>query len=289
MLERHIRRFGLVCHPTRGSVPGLLDSIICWARESKVEVVLDSFTANKSGFRELGVPKKEMTAAVDLIVVLGGDGSILETVRAFARDGIPIAGINLGHLGFLTLGGAKDAIPIFERLKNGKFRIENRMMLRAEVRRQGKPVWQGIALNDMVIIKGNIWRVIDVDVCVSGTFVNAFRGDGVIFSSPTGSTGYSLSAGGPIVPPWVTAILICPLNTHTLSARPVITSDQETILARVSGTHSKIDLVIDGQEEFALQDGDEIEVSRASEVGRIVVLKPRNFFRVLSTKMKWGK
>jgi NAD+ kinase len=209
-------------------------------------------------------------------------------VRSFAADGIPIAGINLGHLGFLTLGDATSAISILNRIKRGRFRIENRMLLQAVVRRDGEIVHRGLALNDVVIVKGPILRVIDVRVAISGTAVNSFRGDGVIFSTPTGSTAYSLSAGGPIVPPWVNVMIVCPLNSHTLSARPVITSDSEVITAAISCTHSKVDLVFDGQEGFCLQDGDVVEVSRAIETGRIVVFQKRDFFQVLRRKMKWG-
>ncbi len=237
---------------------------------------------------ELGLPRQDMASEVDMVVVLGGDGSILETVRAFAADGVPIAGINLGHLGFLTLDEPKNAIFTLKKLKSGKFRIENRMMLQAIVRRQGKKVFRGIALNDIVVQKGTMLRVINIDVSISGNKVNTYHGDGLIFSTPTGSTAYSLSAGGPIVPPWVNVMVVCPLNCHTLNARPVITSDSERLIAKLSCVHSKVDLVMDGQEGFRLQDGDEIEVGRAQELGRIVVFRSRNFFQVLRKKMRWG-
>ncbi|HNW33951.1 MAG TPA: NAD(+)/NADH kinase [Candidatus Ozemobacteraceae bacterium] len=284
-----VKRLGILCHPTRESAPPLLRAILAWAARHEMEIRLDEIMAKRVRRPQLGVPRSEMSGLVDMVVVLGGDGSILETVRSFAADGLPVAGINLGHLGFLTLGDSKRAEAILDRLRLGRYRIENRMMLKAVVFRKDREIFRGIALNDAVIVKGPILRVIDIDVSISGTYITSFRGDGVLFSTPTGSTAYALSAGGPIVPPWVNALLICPLHSHTLNARPVITSDQEILTAKVSATHSTIDLVLDGQEGFGLLGGDEVQVSRASETARIVAFGTRNFFQVLRQKMKWGR
>lgn len=286
---RPVKRLGVLCHPTRESAPPLLRSILAWAERHEIEIKLDETMAARIRRPHLGVPRSGMSGLVDMVIVLGGDGSILESVRNFAADGLPVAGINLGHLGFLTLGEAKQAIAILDRLRLGRYRIENRMMLKALVFRKGREVFRGIALNDAAIVKGPILRVIDIDVSISGTYITSFRGDGVLFSTPTGSTAYALSAGGPIVPPWVNALLICPLHSHTLNTRPVITSDQEILSAKVSATHSTIDLVLDGQEGFGLQTGDEVQVSRAIETARIVAFGTRNFFQVLRKKMKWGR
>lgn len=287
-MKRPVHRLGILCHPNRPSVPPLLRRIVRWAGANGLDLRLDRDMAASVGHPELGVPRPEMGELVDLIAVLGGDGSILECVRQFAPEGVPIAGINLGHLGFLTLGDTTKALSILERLRAGRFRIENRMMLQAVVRRRGKPVFRGIALNDAVVTKGPILRVIDLHLSISGTAIATYHGDGVIFSTPTGSTAYSLSAGGPIVPPWVNALIVTPLNSHTLATRPVITSDQEVLLADLSCTHSEVNLVLDGQQGYQLLDGDGIEISRAQEIGRIVVFRPHTFFQVLRKKMKWG-
>ncbi len=287
-MKKKLKSVAFICHPARSSLPPILKGLIDWAEASKIKVRLTPRMAQIIERPELGMPRQDMAGEIDMVVVLGGDGSILETTRAFAADGIPVAGINLGHLGFLTLDEPKNAINTLEKLRDGKFRIENRMMLQAVVRRNGEKMFRGIAMNDVVIQKGTMLRVIRINVSISGKMVNSYHGDGIIFSTPTGSTAYSLSAGGPIVPPWVNVIVLCPLNCHTLSARPVITSDQEILSARLSCVHSKVDLVLDGQEGFRLMDGDEIEVSRANELGRIVVFKSRNFFEVLRKKMNWG-
>jgi len=287
-MKKKLQTIAFICHPTRTSLPPILKGLNEWSENNQINVRLTPRMAQIVERPELGLPRQDMAGEVDMVVVLGGDGSILETTRAFAADGIPVAGINLGHLGFLTLDEPRNAINTLEKLRDGKFRIENRMMLQAIVRRNGRKMFRGIALNDVVIQKGTMLRVININVSISGNMVNTYHGDGIIFSTPTGSTAYSLSAGGPIVPPWVNVIVLCPLNCHTLSARPVITSDQEILNARISCVHSKVDLVLDGQEGFRLLDGDEIEVSRANELGRIVVFKSRNFFEVLRKKMNWG-
>lgn len=287
-MKKPIKNLAFICHPAREKLPPLLKSLLQWAEEKNIGIKLTPRMAQIIDRRDLGLSNHEMAASVDMVVVLGGDGSILGAARTFAPYGLPIAGINMGHLGFLTLDEHANAISTLEKIREGKFRIENRMMLKAVVKRAGKKVFNGIALNDVVVQKEPMLRVININVSISGRSINTYHGDGLIFSTPTGSTAYSLSAGGPIVPPWVDVIILCPLNCHTLSARPVITSDQEILTARLGCVHSKVDLVLDGQESFRLQNDDEIEVTRAIELGRIVVFKSRNFFDILRRKMKWG-
>lgn len=287
-MKKQVKTMAFLCHPSKVEVPPLLKTLIQWANENDIGVKLTPRMAQSVGYPEFGCPRQDMVNEVDMVVVLGGDGSILETARAFAGDGLPIAGINIGHLGFLTLDEPKNAIQTLKKLKAGKFRVENRMMLEACVWRNGKKIFRGIALNDIVIQKGTMLRVINIDVSISGNKVSTYHGDGIIFSTPTGSTAYSLSAGGPIIPPWVNVITLCPLNCHTLNSRSVVTTDQELITAVLSCDHSKVDLVMDGQEGFRLQDEDQIMISRAQELGRIVVFKSRKFFQVLRKKLNWS-
>jgi NAD+ kinase len=288
-MPKRIRRIALLAHPTNTAAPQLVSVVLEWAAARGVKLLLEHTMARKLARDDLGASLPEMAEHSELVLVLGGDGSILQAVRMFAEYDLPVAGINLGHLGFLTLGAPHNALPILNRLRAGQFHVEDRLMLSAQVRREGKIVQQGQALNDVVVVKEPISRVIDLQVSISGTRISAFRGDGIIISTPTGSTAYSLSAGGPIIPPWVDALLLCPLGSHTLYARPVITSDQEIFSAELSCTHSEVVLVLDGQEGFALKHGDQIEVQRAPKKARIVVLQPRTFFKILRRKMKWGK
>ncbi len=286
---KKIEILGFTCHPRNPMVPELMPRIISWAENTGTQVHFELSMAQVMNVPALGLPLDKMSEKAEVIVVLGGDGTILQALRTFAGDDIPIAGINLGHLGFLTLGTPMVLEKLLNRLRSGKYSIETRLMLESRVIRDGQQVQRGIAANDIVIIKEPISRVIDVHVSISGTPITSFRGDGVIFSSPTGSTAYSLSAGGPIIPPWVDAMLICPLASHTLSTRPVVTSDKEIFLATLSGSHSKVELVLDGQEGIELFNGDRIQVSRAKENASIVVLQERNFFEILRKKMQWGK
>jgi len=284
-----VKRLALVCHPNRPSALEMGELVLQWARERHVAIKMDTEIATRFHREDLGATRQEMTKFADTVLVLGGDGSILEAVRAFAPDQLPIAGVNLGHLGFLTIGTTEDTFKILERLHLGSYVVQEHMMLAARVIRDGKVVNRATALNDFVIVKDTISRVIDVSVKISGTHISSYRGDGVIFSSSTGSTAYSLSAGGPIVPPWVNLMIVCPLASHTLNARPVVTSDREILLAELSCSHAQVNLVTDGQEGFPLLSGDQVEVSRAPYTARIVGLKSRNFFKVLRRKMKWGK
>lgn len=284
-----VKRLALICHPKRPAALEMGELVLQWARERHVAVKTDSEIAARLHREDLGATRQEMAKFADTVLVLGGDGSILEAVRSFAADQLPIAGVNMGHLGFLTIGTTEDTFKILERLHQGAYVVQERMMLAARVFRQGKVVNRATALNDFVIAKETISRVIDVSVKISGTHISSYRGDGVIFASSTGSTAYSLSAGGPIVPPWVNLMIVCPLASHTLNARPVVTSDREIFLAELACTHAQVNLVIDGQEGCPLQDGDQVEVSRAPYPARIVGLASRNFFKVLRKKMKWGK
>lgn len=287
-MPNNINKFAFVCHPAKPAVIPLLQDILLWAEEKSVQVRLTLDVARKIGRLELGRDRNSIVKDAGMLVVLGGDGSILEAARTYGVDNIPIAGINLGHLGFLTLDEASNALNILEKLHKGQYRIENRMMLEATIIRDLTPIFKGIALNDVVIQKGPTLRVIKVKSSISGTLVNTYHGDGLIISTPTGSTAYSLSAGGPIIPPWVDVMIVCPLNCHTLSARPVVVSDKEVLSNKLECTHSNVSLVLDGQEAHRLKDNDQIEVRRAKVTAHIVVLKSRNFFEILRKKMKWG-
>ena len=287
-MSKPVNSIALICHPAKPAMPKLVKEITTWAQNNNIRLFLTSDIAQKVDRNDLKTEIKEISKLAKIIVVLGGDGSILQCARTFAADNIPIAGINLGHLGFLTLDERYNAIQTLNKLKDGNYIVEERMMLKASVYRNNQEVFSGVALNDVVIQKEPIMRVIKVKVSICKNLVNSYLGDGLIISGPTGSTAYSLSAGGPIVPPWVNVMLICPLNSHTLSARPVITSDKEVIEAQLSCTHSQVDLVLDGQESFRLQDADEIKVIRSEHVAQIAVLQSRNFFEILRKKMKWG-
>ena len=286
--EKPVRNIAFSCHPAKESLPPLVQTMLKWTMKNKITSRLSPTMAKLVSMPELVFDDEYLRNQADMFVVLGGDGTILSAARDYAEYNLPIAGINLGHLGFMTLEDPKNAINALRRLKTGNYFVEPRMMLRTNVYRDGEKVYSGIALNDVVIQKAPMLRVIKINVSISGNIINTYQGDGLIVSTPTGSTAYSLSAGGPIVPPWVNVMIICPLNSHMLSARPVIAADNEVLSCRIACVHSIVELVLDGQSNFKLLNNDVVEILKAEEISQIVVFKKRNFFNVLRTKMSWG-
>ena len=287
-LEKPVKNIAFSCHPAKESLPPLVQTLLKWTMKNKITARLSPTMAKLVSMPDLVFDDNYLRNEADMFVVLGGDGTILSAARDYAEYNLPIAGINLGHLGFMTLEDPKNAITALRRLKVGDYAVEPRMMLRTNVYRNGEKVYSGIGLNDVVIQKAPMLRVIKINVSISGNIINTYQGDGLIVSTPTGSTAYSLSAGGPIVPPWVNVMIICPLNSHMLSARPVIASENEVLSCRIACVHSIVELVIDGQANFKLLNDDVVEIVKAEEVSHIVVFKERNFFNVLRKKMSWG-
>lgn len=287
MKPKPLNTIAFVCHAYMSSPPPILEDLINWSEQHRIKVLLPEKMSINLKRPDLAASTNKMQKEADMLIVLGGDGAILEAARLFAGTKPAIAGINLGHLGFLTLDEPCKAMDVLEKIKTCNYRIENRAMLKTKVYRKKSNVFSGIALNDIVVQRAPKLRIINVSVSISGSLINTFHGDGLIVSTPTGSTAYSLSAGGPIVPPWVKAFILCPLNCHNLSARPVILSNKEVVKATLSSKYSKVELVLDGQVSFPLEDGDEVEITEAPQKAKIVALKSRNFFEVLRIKMNW--
>lgn len=288
-IGKPVKNIAIACHPAKDSMPPMVQSLLKWCNRNKIKARLSPTMAKIVEMPELEFDSEYLKKEADMIVVLGGDGTILSAARDYAVYNLPIAGINLGHLGFMTLEEPKNAIYALNQVKLGNYSSEPRMMLKAVVYRDDKEIYSSIGLNDVVLQKTPRSRVIRVNVAISGTMINTYQGDGLIVSTPTGSTAYSLSAGGPIVPPWVNVMVICPLNSHMLSARPVVAADNEVLTCRIgSCAHTFVEMVIDGQANFNLQNNDVIEITKAKEVSRIVAFKSRNFFNVLRRKMNWG-
>lgn len=287
-MKDQIKKIAFICHPAKEQLPPLLSQLIEWCEANNIKAYVTKRMGNFINRVDIAIERDQMPDFADIIIVLGGDGSILEAARTFSGKNIAIGGINLGRLGFLTLDEPCNAINTLKKIRDKKFRIEKRTMLKATVIRNNKQVFNGVALNDVVIQKEPMLRVINLKVSISDNPVNKYHGDGLIISTPTGSTAYSLSAGGPIIPPWVKVFILCPLNCHTLSARPVIISNNETIKAELGCVHSRVDIVLDGQESFGLKNNDCVIVNKADDKARIAVLRSRSFFEVLRKKMKWG-
>ncbi len=226
---------------------------------------------------------------VEFIVVMGGDGTILSVARHFGGLGVPIFGVNLGGLGFLTEISLDELYPCMEsHVLTGKFEVEARLMLTVTLFRQNREFWREHVLNDAVINKGALARIAEMTTWIDGEYLTIYRADGLIVATPTGSTAYNLSAGGPIVYPTLNHVLLLPICSHTLSNRPIILPDTVTVAVTLEETQD-VYLTLDGQVGQALQPGDRVEIRRASHQLHLVKSPHRSHFEILRTKLGWGE
>ena len=260
--------------------------------ERGVSVWVNHESAGILGYPHLGVSENELIKRVSVVVVFGGDGTILRTARAAAPQAIPILGVNLGAFGFLAEVNGPDVETALRRLLAGDYQLDERMMLQARVERSAPTAQEFIALNDIVLTKSGYARLVKLDTHVNGEHLATHLADGLIVATPTGSTAYSLSAGGPIVHPAVDGIVLTPICAHTLNSRAVLVSGGDTIAIRVEpvGTAPPPPiLTVDGQEGFPLRIGDEVRVARSPHRTRLVRLGRGGFYSILRAKLTWGE
>ncbi len=282
-----IKTAGIISKPGVPAAAELVPKLLAWLAERGIAVRYDDETAIYAGARD-GMPREQVPEGADLIIVLGGDGTLLSAARAIGAREVPLLPVNLGGLGFLTAITIDELYPNLERAFRGEHRIGKRKLLHAELLRAEKPVANWEALNDVVITKSAIARMIDLDTHVDQMFVCRYKADGLIVATPTGSTAYSLSAGGPIIFPSVGALCLTPICPHMLTNRPVIVPETSTIRIICQADDSAF-LTIDGQVGEPLQKGDQI-VCRSSSHTLLLVRPPRMlFFDVLREKLKWGE
>jgi NAD+ kinase len=232
----------------------------------------------------------EIARDADLVVVLGGDGTLIAAARLVGEREVPILGVNLGSLGFLTEITLDELYPSVERCLAGDFEVSERMMLLASVERGGEVVELHRVLNDVVINKGALARIIDMETSVDGQYLTTFKADGLIVSTPTGSTGYSLSANGPILHPALACISVTPICPHTLTNRPLVVGGDAHISIRLdSGIDEAVFLTLDGQVGVKLVRGDLVQIRKAEQATRLVQSRSKDYFEVLRTKLKWGE
>jgi len=224
----------------------------------------------------------------DLVVVLGGDGTLLAAVRALGGREIPILGVNIGFLGFLTEIPVAELFSTLERIREEGWTVDPRTTLEGEVVRQGRVIQRFRVLNDVVFNKGALARISDLEVRVDGAYLTNYRGDGLIAATPTGSTAYSLSAGGPIVQPQVPALVLSPICPHTLTQRPILLPDTCRVEVRLASKNGEVFLTLDGQEGMELDEGDRVTVGRGTSRVLLVRSAERDYYRVVRTKLMWG-
>lgn len=278
---------GIIAKPEVQQNTELLPGLIQWLGARDIKVRLDTVAAEYVGAQ--GLDRSVVAEGCELVIVLGGDGTLLAAARAIAGRDVPLFAVNLGALGFLTAITVEELYPELERALRNEHRIARRRMLACEIQRAGETSAHYDALNDVVITKGQIARMIDIVCNVDAHFVCRYRADGLIISTPTGSTAYSLSAGGPIVFPSVGALCITPICPHTLTNRPVLVSDSSVIqMINLAGQEDAY-LTIDGQVGEPLKDQDRV-VCRSSQKFVSLIRPPRMlFFDVLRQKLKWGE
>ncbi len=283
-----IRKVALTLNPVKEGIHEKAALIIKLLKEKGITVFVSKETGLKGLFGEVVKDINSIKKEAELIISLGGDGTLFRTARDFSVEQIPLLGINVGGLGFLTEIPIENFKEGLESILSNNYRIEKRLMLQAFVVRKGKKIKSFTAFNDVVIGKSSFLRIVSLKTLVSGELVTTYLADGLIISTPTGSTAYSLSAGGPIVHPSLKAIILSPICAHTLAVRPLIVSSEEKIKVIPKSPHGKTLLSIDGQIEYLLEEGDEVEIEKSPHEVKLIRLKESSFFKILRTKLGWS-
>jgi NAD+ kinase len=284
-----IRTVGIISKPRREEdVHAIVPELLAWLRARDVEVFYDKETGQCIPPARHEIPREELPSRVDLLVVLGGDGTLLAAARLLNDRNVPILPVNLGGLGFLTSVTLEELYPVLERALAGEQRISERMLLQTEVFRGNTVFWHHRALNDAVLNKAALARMSSFDLHIDASFVCTFRADGLIVSTPTGSTAYSLAAGGPIIYPVLDSFVITPICPHTLSNRPLVIPDTSKIEIDFGAGEESVYLTLDGQVGLELQQGDHLVVTKAPTKLRLIRPTRKNYFEILRSKLKWG-
>ncbi len=278
-------RIGIIAKP-RLEAADILRELVSYLKKRNIETFLDQDTAAVIG-EVSPYPRSEIPEKVDVIAVLGGDGTILSVARLVACHDVPIFGINLGGLGFLTEVTLDEIYPTLDKLIQGRIHYDERMMLAASVIRDRQEVSEFTVLNDIVINKSALAKIIDLAAYIDGMHVANFKADGLIVSTPTGSTAYNLAAGGPIVHPRMHSIILTPICPHILTNRPVVIRDDSSIEIVLKSRNAEVHLTLDGQLGFSLQEEDIIRIQKARCTIKLITVPGKNYFDILRTKLKW--
>jgi NAD+ kinase len=283
-----LKTVGVLVGPHKPAAIAVVCDLLAWCAQRGIELRAAASIAEQARCAPLAVKGDELAEDLDLLVVLGGDGTMLGAARLVGSRQTPVLGINFGWLGYLTEFTLEELYPALDGVREGNFRIDHRMMLEVGLQRGGHLVETHRALNDAVVNKSALARMIELECYINEHFVNSFRADGMIVATPTGSTAYSLSAGGPIVHPSMSAILLTPICPHTLSNRPVVVPGDAVIELVFKRPSEDIMLTIDGQRGIKLAPEDRIVLLRSQTTFDLVLPTNRNYFEVLRTKLKWG-
>ncbi len=282
-----MKKIGIICKTGRPEPLEILKEFLPWLSKKGLEVFLDTETASKLNIA--GHSRSDIPKFAEVIVVLGGDGTMLNVSRLVCERGIPILGVNLGGLGFITEVQIEELHDAMEKVLSGECLYEERLMLTAYIHRHGERIAEYTVLNDVVINKGALARIVDLETYINKTYITTFRADGLIVSTPTGSTAYSLSAGGPVLYPTLDSIVLTPICPHTLTNRPTVLPDDALIEIVLKSQSEDVFLTLDGQVGFSLRKEDVVEVKRSPFKTKLLIPFERDYFQILRTKLKWGE
>ena len=297
-----MKRIGIIAKKNKPETIPIARNLVAWFQARKMEVYVEeemgNLLFNSGSPLPVGPPlsdgsihsveRSEIPNHVEMIIVLGGDGTLLSVARLVRDHEVPILGVNLGGLGFLTEITLEELYRVLERIIQGDFVTDERVVLNAAVIRRGERMAEFTVLNDAVINKGALARIIDLETAINGEYLTTFKSDGLIISTPTGSTAYNLSAGGPIIYPSLHSIIITPICPHTMTNRPIIVPDEATITVTLCSADQEVFLTLDGQVGFKMELRDRVEVKKGEGFVRLIKSPARSYFEVLRQKLMWG-
>jgi len=283
-----IKEIGILTKTSSPHADDVMAKLVPWLTGRGVKVRMQPEYGSLADGGAVAAPRDNIPDGVDMVLVLGGDGTLLSVARLLEDADQPILGINLGSLGFLTELGLDEIYGSLERVLEGEYTIERRVRLKASLHREGEQIGHYQVLNDVVINKGALARIIDLQTCVDDQKVTNYQADGLIISTPTGSTAYSLAAGGPIIDPTLDVIVVSPICPHTLTNRPLVIPGGSRVELCLRSDSGAVFLTLDGQEGTRLQQGDCVRVQASERKVNLVRTGVRTFYDVLSTKLHWG-
>jgi NAD+ kinase len=283
------RTMGVISRPRRSTLSALVPPLIRWLESRGLRVIYDEETASALPIPGEVQTREHLAHHSDILLVLGGDGTLLAAARVAAPRGIPILPVNMGSLGFLTSFTVEELYPALEETLAGRSSMSERVMLQVELLRGSTVLDLQHVLNDAVINKSTLARMIELELFIDDDFVCRYRADGLVVATPTGSTAYSLSAGGPIVHPSVEAFVITPICPHTLTDRPVVVRDSSTIEVKLAENSESVFLTLDGQKGIPMQSEDRIRITRSPQCLKLIQPPKKSYFEILRSKLKWGE
>jgi len=293
MTNQEIKCVGVVVKPNHKEAWRTACELSAWLDERGINLIVKSHEeTEKTDSSRCGIEAVELEifqAQADLIVVLGGDGTMISTARLIGNRKVLVLGINYGSLGYLTEFRIEEMFGALENILAGEYEIDQRVMLEVEHRRDGETLETGRVLNDLVINKSALARIIEIDVQLDNLFVNSFRADGLIVSTPTGSTAYNLSAGGPIIYPSMNAVVLTPICPFTLTNRPIVVPDTAAINLKLKNENEGVVITLDGQIGYQMKTGDTVSIRKSRTNFNLIKPPNRNYFDVLRNKLKWGR